>query len=156
AAVPARRGGHRGADGTPGRAQARPRCRGGRRVTARAARCRRRRRGPHARHPRRGPRRGDTGRDLRDDAVGLRRLSPARIDLVWERLRANPRPLVLSVVAVALIGGFFAIVAPLFNTSGAAAAELGGVLPARATAGKPLKIDIGLDNTGKAVISPTC
>jgi len=75
---------------------------------------------------------------------------------VWERLRANPRPLVLSAVAVALIGGFFVIVAPLFNTSGAATAELGGVVPARATVGKPLQIDVGFDNTGNAVISPAC
>ena len=71
-------------------------------------------------------------------------------------LRGNPRPLIIIVIALALIGGFFAVVAPLFNTGGASTAELGGVLPTRATAGEPLQIDVGFDNTGRGVISPAC
>ena len=75
---------------------------------------------------------------------------------MWERVRGNPRPLVLIGIAVVLIIGFFVIVAPLFNTSGAPTAELGGVLPVRATVGTPLQVDVGFDNTGTSVISPTC
>lgn len=73
-----------------------------------------------------------------------------------DRVGRNPRPLIIIVVALALIGGFFAVVAPLFNTSGAATADLGGVLPTQAVAGRPLEIDLGYDNTGNSVISPTC
>ena len=60
------------------------------------------------------------------------------------------------VVAVAVIGAFFAVVAPLFATSGAAVADLSGAVPANAVAGRPLEIDAGFDNTGNSVISPVC
>lgn len=62
----------------------------------------------------------------------------------------------LLVVAIAIIGGFFAVVAPLFATSGAATADLGGDIPTTATVGHPLEIDVGYDNTGNSIISPTC
>ena len=62
----------------------------------------------------------------------------------------------LLVVAVGIIGAFFAVVAPLFATSGAATAELGGDIAQTATVGHPIEVDLGFDNTGNSIISPTC
>lgn len=59
-------------------------------------------------------------------------------------------------IAVAVIGGFFLVVSPLFATSGRASASLGGTVPSQATAGKPFEVDVGFDNTGQSVINPTC
>jgi hypothetical protein len=72
------------------------------------------------------------------------------------RIRGNPRPLVAIAIAIALLMVFFVIVAPLFNTSGAATAELSGGMPAGGVVGHQLEIDLGLDNTGLSVISPIC
>jgi hypothetical protein len=63
---------------------------------------------------------------------------------------------VLAALAVALIVVFFAVVAPLFTTGGAPSAELAGAIPASAPVNAPLEIDVGLDNTGTAIISPVC
>lgn len=73
-----------------------------------------------------------------------------------QRLRSDPRPLVLIGVAVIVLGGFFFVVSPLFATSGKATAELGGTIPTKATVGQPFEIDVGYDNTGQSVINPTC
>ena len=72
------------------------------------------------------------------------------------RLRSDPRPFVLLVVAVGIIGGFFAVVAPLFATGGTATADLGGEILQTATVGHPFEVDLGFDNTGNSIISPTC
>lgn len=72
------------------------------------------------------------------------------------RLRANPRPFALAAIGVAAIAGFFVVVAPLFDFSGAPSAELGGVIPQRASAGSPVEIDVGFDNTGTSIIDPVC
>ena len=72
------------------------------------------------------------------------------------RLRGDPRPFIVLVVAVAIIGAFFIVVAPLFATSGNATAELGGTIPTAATVGRTLEIDVGYDNTGNSVIDPVC
>ncbi len=71
-------------------------------------------------------------------------------------LRHNPRPFILVGVGVALLLGFFVIVAPLFDTSGAASAEIAGSLPTQAAAGHQLEVDVALDNTGVSIISPVC
>lgn len=73
-----------------------------------------------------------------------------------QRLRGDPRPLILIVIALAVLGGFFLVVAPLFATSGKPTADLGGVIPTHATVGQPLEIDVGFDNTGQSIITPTC
>ena len=72
------------------------------------------------------------------------------------RIRGNPRPLVAIAIAIGLLLVFFVIVAPLFNTSGAATAELSGGVPARGVVDHQLEIDLGLDNTGFSLISPIC
>lgn len=73
-----------------------------------------------------------------------------------QRLRSDPRPLILIAVALAVLGGFFLVVSPLFATSEKPTADLGGVIPAHATAGQPFEIDVGYDNTGQSLIRPTC
>ena len=73
-----------------------------------------------------------------------------------ERLRDDKRPLILILIALLVLGGFFLVVAPLFATSGTASADLGGALPSSGTAGKSLEIDVGYDNTGQSIINPTC
>lgn len=73
-----------------------------------------------------------------------------------ERLRNDKRPLVLILIGIMVLGGFFLVVAPLFATSGTATATLGGTLPNSGTVGKALEIDVGYDNTGQSVINPTC
>lgn len=73
-----------------------------------------------------------------------------------QRLRRDPRPLVLIAIAIAVLGGFFLVVSPLFATSGTPTADLGGVIPPAATAGKSFEVDVGYDNTGDSVINPIC
>jgi hypothetical protein len=63
---------------------------------------------------------------------------------------------VLIAIALAVLGGFFLIVSPLFATSEKPTADLGGVIPATATVGQPFEIDVGFDNTSQSIISPTC
>jgi hypothetical protein len=70
--------------------------------------------------------------------------------------RANPRTLFLVVVGVVILGLFLGVITPLFATSGRATADLSGTLPATATAGKRLEIDVSIDNTGDAVIGQVC
>ena len=62
----------------------------------------------------------------------------------------------LAGVAIAVIGGFFAVVAPLFSTSSAPSADLAGAIPSQASSRSPLEIDLGLDNTSFSLISPIC
>ena len=59
-------------------------------------------------------------------------------------------------VALAILGGFFVVVAPLFATSGSASADVAGEIPTQATAGRTVEVDVGYDNTGNSVIDPTC
>ncbi|MFN2581832.1 MAG: hypothetical protein ABR498_03715 [Candidatus Dormibacteria bacterium] len=62
----------------------------------------------------------------------------------------------MAVVAIAIMGAFFVVVATLFATSGSATADLGGALPTAATVGRNLEVDVGYDNTGNGVINSTC
>ncbi len=62
----------------------------------------------------------------------------------------------LAGVAVAVLGGFFVVVAPLFNAGGAPTAELAGAIPQHAPADATLEIDTGLDNTGTSLLNPVC
>lgn len=55
-----------------------------------------------------------------------------------------------------LLGLFLGVVAPLFATSGNAMADLSGVIPATAPAGKQLEIDVSVDNTGFSVVGQVC
>ena len=48
------------------------------------------------------------------------------------------------------------MIAPLFATSGNATADLSGVIPASAPAGRQLEIDVSVDNTGFSVIGRLC
>ena len=73
-----------------------------------------------------------------------------------ERLRNDKRPIILILIGIAVLGGFFLVVAPLFATGGTASAALGGTLPDSGAVGKPLEIDVAYDNTGQSVINPTC
>jgi hypothetical protein len=51
---------------------------------------------------------------------------------------------------------FLGVIAPLFATSGNPMADLSGVIPAAAPAGKQLEIDVSIDNTGFSVVSRLC
>ncbi len=68
----------------------------------------------------------------------------------------NPRIVFLLVVGVTLLGIFLAVITPLFATSGPPMAVLGGSLPATATAGKGVEIDVAIDNIGDPVINQVC
>jgi hypothetical protein len=70
--------------------------------------------------------------------------------------KANPRTVFLIVVGVVLLGLFLGVITPLFATSGRAMADLSGTLPTTATAGKPLEVDVSIDNTGDSVIGQVC
>jgi hypothetical protein len=60
------------------------------------------------------------------------------------------------VAGAVLLGLFLGVVAPLFATSGNAMADLSGVIPATAPAGKQVEIDVSIDNTGFSVIGQLC
>jgi hypothetical protein len=60
------------------------------------------------------------------------------------------------VAAAVLLGLFLGVVAPLFATSGKAMADINGVIPASAAAGKQLEIDVSLDNTGFSIVRQLC
>ncbi|HVC04394.1 MAG TPA: hypothetical protein VND88_06930 [Candidatus Acidoferrales bacterium] len=55
-----------------------------------------------------------------------------------------------------MLGLFLGVIAPLFATSGNATADLSGVIPASAPAGRQLEIDVSVDNTGFSVIGRLC
>ncbi|MBV8302100.1 MAG: hypothetical protein JOY68_09295 [Candidatus Dormibacteraeota bacterium] len=74
--------------------------------------------------------------------------------IAW--FRANPRPILLIGIGIVILGGFFAVVAPLFDTGGAPAAQIAGVLPDHVTAGSQFEVDIALDNQGDSVLSQSC
>jgi hypothetical protein len=69
---------------------------------------------------------------------------------------ANPRTVFLVVVGVVLLGLFLGVITPLFATAGPAMADLSGVIPSTATAGKRLEIDVSVDNIGDPVIGQVC
>jgi hypothetical protein len=73
-----------------------------------------------------------------------------------QRLRDNPRPLILAAIAVAAIAVFFVVVAPLFSFGGAPMAEIAGSIPSSARSDVALEIDVGLDNVGTSIIDPVC
>jgi len=73
-----------------------------------------------------------------------------------QTVRRNPRPFILGLVAVAVLAGFFVVVAPLFNAGGAPMAELAGVIPSSASAARMVEIDVGLDNTGTTLLRQVC
>lgn len=72
------------------------------------------------------------------------------------RIRRDPRPFVLILVGLAILGAFLLVVSPLFAASGKPKADLGGVIPSTAKVGTPFEVDVGYDNTGDNVINPTC
>ena len=72
------------------------------------------------------------------------------------RVAALPRGARLALVGVAIVAGFAGVVLPLFNNSGAPAAEISGLIPETAGAGVPVRVDIALDNVGASIISPVC
>jgi hypothetical protein len=61
---------------------------------------------------------------------------------------------VLALVAI----GFVAVVLPLLTSgaSGPPSAELNGRIPARARVGEAVVLELAVDNTGNAQISPVC
>jgi hypothetical protein len=74
--------------------------------------------------------------------------------IAW--LHRHPRPVLGAVVLLIGFAVFFGVLLPLFAGSKSATAELSGALPAQATAGALLEIDVSYDNTGAALISPVC
>lgn len=48
------------------------------------------------------------------------------------------------------------MVLPLFSDSGAPQAEISGALPGSASVGRPVHIDIAVDNVGDSIIYPVC
>ncbi|HXZ98874.1 MAG TPA: hypothetical protein VEK76_00845 [Candidatus Binatia bacterium] len=82
----------------------------------------------------------------------------------WERagrgFNSLPVPVRLAVTAVAgaglLLAIFFAVVWPLLDNTGPVQAEVDGVLPAQATVGRPLTMDLEITSTGDQTINPVC
>lgn len=68
----------------------------------------------------------------------------------------NPRTVFLIVVGVVIFGLFLGVVTPLFATAGPPMADLSGVIPSTAIAGKQLEIDVSVDNVGDPVIGQIC
>ena len=68
----------------------------------------------------------------------------------------NPRTVFLIVVATVLLGLFLGVITPLFATAGPAMGDITGVIPATATAGKRLEVDVSIDNVGDPVIGRLC
>jgi hypothetical protein len=71
-------------------------------------------------------------------------------------ITGNPRVVFLVVAGAVLLGLFLGVVAPLFATSGNAMADLSGVIPASAPAGRQVEIDVSVDNTGFSVVGQLC
>lgn len=61
---------------------------------------------------------------------------------------------VVLLIAV-VIGGFIAVVTPLFQNSGLASAEVTGAIPDHEPPGK-FALQVNFDNTGDTIISPVC
>ena len=59
----------------------------------------------------------------------------------------NPRTVFLVAVGVVLLGLFLGVITPLFATSGPAMADISGVIPATAPAGKRLEVDVSIDTS---------
>jgi hypothetical protein len=72
------------------------------------------------------------------------------------RIVTTPRAARIMVVAIAVAVAFVAVVLPLFSDSGAPHAEISGALPDTAAAGRPLHVDIAVDNVGDGSIYPVC
>ncbi len=70
--------------------------------------------------------------------------------------RSNPRTVFLISAGVVIVGLFLGVITPLFATAGPAMADISGVIPATATSGKRLEIDVSIDNVGDPVIGQLC
>ncbi len=69
---------------------------------------------------------------------------------------SNPRVVFLIVVGVVLLGLFLGVITPLFATAGRPMADLSGVIPSLAAAGKLLEMDVSVDNIGDSAIGQVC
>lgn len=69
---------------------------------------------------------------------------------------SNPRVVFLIVVGLVLLGLFLGVITPLFATAGRPMADLSGVIPSSAAAGKRLEMDVSVDNTGDSAIQQVC
>lgn len=67
-----------------------------------------------------------------------------------------PFPIRLLLLFAVVVAGFFAVIAPLFDNSGPAVAEIDGNLPASLQSGANRVLDLDIDNTGLSVINPIC
>ena len=75
----------------------------------------------------------------------------------WRAIVTMPRGARLVLVGLAVIAGFAGVVLPLFSNSAAVPrAEIAGQLPETATLGKPVRVDIAVDNVGDGIIYPVC
>jgi hypothetical protein len=77
----------------------------------------------------------------------------ARIAHALMRIPLAVRWLLLFAVVV---GVFFVVIAPLFNSGGPPVAEIDGNLPASLQSGANRVLDLDIDNTGFSVINPIC
>jgi len=75
---------------------------------------------------------------------------------ILKALTRIPLPVLLLLLAGIVAGGFFLIIAPLFNNSGPPVAEIDGNLPASLQSGAARVLDLDIDNTGFSVINPIC
>ena len=71
-------------------------------------------------------------------------------------VKSNPRPVVLVVAGLVILGLFLGVISPLFATAGPAKADITGVIPTTATAGRRLEIDVSIDNVGDNAIGHVC
>ncbi|HEX4755586.1 MAG TPA: hypothetical protein VH661_07530 [Candidatus Dormibacteraeota bacterium] len=86
----------------------------------------------------------------------MQRRAAVALRAVGRRIATMPRPARIVVIAIAVAAAFVAVVLPLFSNSGAPHAEISGALPDAAAAGRPLHVDIAVDNVGDGSIYPVC
>jgi hypothetical protein len=67
-----------------------------------------------------------------------------------------PLPVRLLLLVAIVVGVFFAVITPLFNSGGPAVAEIDGNLPASVQRSANVILDLDIDNTGFSIINPIC
>ncbi|HEY8674344.1 MAG TPA: hypothetical protein VIO13_00035 [Candidatus Dormibacteraeota bacterium] len=74
----------------------------------------------------------------------------------WHAVVTMPRGARLAVIGVVIAAAFVGVVLPLFSNGGAPQAEIAGQLPSSVASGRPVQMDIALDNVGDSIIYPVC
>jgi hypothetical protein len=79
---------------------------------------------------------------------------PGRLRAAFDRVPARMRLLIGFLVLFGV--AFSAAILPLFTLKGQLRAEIAGMESSNGVAGRPLTLDLGIDNVGDRAISPLC